>query len=92
MGLWRVCFVSMSGVPGQCLLKKNNKHASLLYICIFENVFEKARETSEAGLFCEGCGIVDGCGIIDHGLRKVKIKTQTLSWKSPEGVDYIIAR
>ena len=38
------------------------------------------------GLFYEGCGI------IDHSLGKVKIKTQTLSWKSPEGVDYSITR
>ena len=49
--LWTVMslFCSMSRVAGWCMLKKITKHASFLYLCIFENVFNKARETSETG-------------------------------------------
>ena len=36
----------MSRVASWCLLRKITKHASLLYLCIFEKVYEKAREES----------------------------------------------
>ena len=47
--LWTVkgLFCSISRVAVWCLLKKITKHASLLYLCIFQKVFEKARERSE---------------------------------------------
>ena len=47
--LWTVTslFCSISRLAVWCLLKKITKHASLLYLCIFQNVFEKARERSE---------------------------------------------
>ena len=35
---------SMSRAVGWCLLRKIAKQASSLYLCIFENVFEKAKE------------------------------------------------
>ena len=42
-------FRGMSREASSCLLKKITKHASLLYLCIFEKVVEKAREKSETG-------------------------------------------
>ena len=40
-------FCSISRAAVWCLLKKITKHASLLYLGIFQKVFEKARERSE---------------------------------------------
>ena len=47
--LWTMkgLFCSISRVAVWFLLKKITKHASLLYLCIFQKVFEKARERSE---------------------------------------------
>ena len=42
-------FSRLSRVTGWCLLRKVFKQASSLYLCIFKNVFEKARKTSEKG-------------------------------------------
>ena len=45
--LWTVTSLlsSMSKVAGWCLLRKIAKQGSSLYLCIFENAFEKAKET-----------------------------------------------
>ena len=45
--LWTVTSLlsSMSRVVSGCLLRKIAKQASSPYLCIFENVFEKAKET-----------------------------------------------
>ena len=45
--LWTVTSLlsSMSKVVGWCLLRKIAKQGSSLYLCIFENAFEKAKET-----------------------------------------------
>ena len=69
----------MSRVASWCLLKKITKHASSLYLCIFE-VFEKAEETSETGLFCENCWITD-CNLL-----KVKFNTDPFGRNLPKVV------
>ena len=49
------------------------KQVSSLYLCIFENVFEKAKETFETGsILCENCRITG------HSLLQVKFNTNTL--------------
>ena len=49
--LWTVTslFSSMSIVASWYLLNHITKHASWDYLWIFENVFEKVKETSDAG-------------------------------------------
>ena len=51
MFFWTVksLFRGMSRKASSRLLKKITKHASSLYLCIFEKVVEKAREKSETG-------------------------------------------
>ena len=74
--LWTVTsfvfFCSMSRVTGWCLLKKITKYASLLYLCIFEKVFENGREDLRRCLFCESCGI------IEHSMLTVKLNIYAL--------------
>ena len=57
----------MPRIAGWYLLKKIIKCASLLFLYIVENFFERARETSVTGLFCECCGNTD------HSLCKIKL-------------------
>ena len=64
-------FSSMPRVAGWCLLKKI-KHATSLYLRMFENFFKKASETSETGLFSENSRF------IDHSLLKGKFSKDAL--------------
>ena len=58
--LWTLTslFCSMSSVDSWYLLKEITKHASLLYLYIFKNNFEEARERSLTSLLYESCGIM----------------------------------
>ena len=78
-------FRGMSRKASSCLLKKITKHASLLYLRIFEKVVEKAREKSEAG------SILWNCGIAGHSLLKMNVNTDDCK-KSPEGFGCSIKR
>ena len=75
--LWTVTslFCCMPRIANCCLLKRLTKHATSLYLCIFEIIFEKPRETYERGLFCESCGITD------HTSLEFKFHTNALSKK-----------
>ena len=65
-------FRGISRKSSSCLLKKISKHTSLLYLCIFEKVVEKARDKSDTG------SILWNCGIADHSLLKMNINMDDL--------------
>ena len=72
--LWTVTslFCSMSRVAGWRLLRKITKHASLLYLCIFENFLRKLEKRLWRDLSRESCGIRD------HNLLQGRFNTDNL--------------
>ena len=68
--------------------KKITKHASLLYLCIFEKILRKLEKHLRRGLICERCEITNHSLLKDNKTKKQQ-KNHVRLVIVPTGVDVV---